>query len=269
VLPVFVEQSATRIPGAEATRTPAAGGFSLLEHVCHLRDYDEEGCIGRIAQMLAEDTPFLPDFAGEKIARERDYRRQDLASSVDAFLRNRARLLDMVDSLSSTDMARTGRLGSAGVVSVARLLELVADHDDTHRLEIDALVHELDVEYLRSMARAFSEAFNAGDVDALMRFYGDTYVDVNLRQPVQSHAERLAYYARLIQRGGTRLAVRPDEIMIEGTVAFVRGRIELRRTAPGENAASIVELRYLEVARKGVNGSWIAVWGMDGPIQDA
>jgi ketosteroid isomerase-like protein len=57
--------------------------------------------------------------------------------------------------------------------------------------------------------------------------------------------------------------------MIEGTVAFVRGRIELRRTAPGENAASIVELRYLEVARKGVNGSWIAVWGMDGPIQDA
>jgi len=88
-----------------------------------------------------------------------------------------------------------------------------------------------------------------------MRFYGDTYVDVNLRQPVQSHAERRAYYARLIQRGGTRLAVRPDEIMIEGTLAFVRGRIELQRTALGENAASIVELRYLEVARKGVNGS--------------
>ena len=119
------------------------------------------------------------------------------------------------------------------------------------------------------MARAFTEGFNAGDVDGLMRFYGEEYVDINLREPVQSHAERRAYYSRLVQRGGMRLDVHPDDIVVEGTLALVRGRIEITPTAAGEGGDAFRELRYLEVARKGADGSWKAVWGMDGPIQDA
>src|SRR6185436_833213 len=137
--PGFVEQTVARTSGPDAARTPEAGGFSLVEHVCHLRDYDDEGCVGRIARMLAEHTPVLPDFAGETLARERAYQKQDLASAVDAFRLNRARTLDVVATLSSTDLVRTARLGSAGVVTVSRLLEIVADHDDAHRREIDAL----------------------------------------------------------------------------------------------------------------------------------
>ena len=40
---------------------------------------------------------------------------------------------------------------------------------------------------LREMAREFTEAFNHGAVDRIMRYYGDVYIDVNLRSPVQSH----------------------------------------------------------------------------------
>ena len=129
------------------------------------------------------------------------------------------------------------------------------------------LARETDVGHLRTMAAGFAATFNAGDLDGLMRFYGDTYVDVNLRQPVQSFEERRAYFSRVLQRG-LRIDVHPDEILIDGAMALVRGRIAVR-TVSGEDGPSVSELRYLEVARKGADGSWKAIWGMDGPIQDA
>ena len=117
---------------------------------------------------------------------------------------------------------------------------------------------------LRHMAREFEEGFNTGDVDRIMRFYGDTYVDINLRNPVQTWAERRAYYAQVIKRGGFRVRVQPDDIQIHGDFAFVRGTLELVRN----DESSRTELRYLEIVRRQADGSWQVMWGMDGPIQE-
>ena len=123
---------------------------------------------------------------------------------------------------------------------------------------------QADVEKLLAIAGEFTEAFNTGDVERLMQFYADTYVDQNLRSPVQTHAERRQYYAQVMQRG-LRVKVLPDEVMVEGNIGLVRGRVELR-TAHG--AEPPTELRYLEVARKSADGSWRVFWGMDGPVQE-
>jgi len=117
------------------------------------------------------------------------------------------------------------------------------------------------------MAREFAAGFNTGDVDRIMRFYGDTYVDVNLRNPVQSWAERRAYYKKVIADGGLKVNVRPDEIQVQGDFAFVRGTIELVRVAAAGDSAR-AELRYLEIVRRQPDGSWRVMWGMDGPIQE-
>jgi ketosteroid isomerase-like protein len=124
-----------------------------------------------------------------------------------------------------------------------------------------------DVAQLEHMAREFTEGFNTGDVDRIMRFYGETYVDINLRNPVQSWAERRAYYAQVIERGGFQVNVRPDDIQIHGDFAFVRGTIELRRPEGTEDSAR-AELRYVEIVRRQSDGSWQVMWGMDGPIQE-
>lgn len=125
-----------------------------------------------------------------------------------------------------------------------------------------------DIAKLRNMAREFTEGFNTGNVDRIMHFYGDAYVDVNLRNPVQTKQERAAYYTHVIRRGEFLVDVQPDEIVIQGEFAFVRGRILLTP----RNAASVnpehTELRYLEIVRKLPDGSWIAMWGMDGPVQE-
>lgn len=126
--------------------------------------------------------------------------------------------------------------------------------------------HE-DVAKLRHMAMEFAEGFNSGDVDRIMRFYGDTYVDINLRNPVQSWTERRQYYAQVIRDRGFRVQVQPDEILIRGDFAFVRGRIELiPRSAVGDSDRK--ELRYLEIVHRQQDGSWRVMWGMDGPVQE-
>jgi ketosteroid isomerase-like protein len=124
-----------------------------------------------------------------------------------------------------------------------------------------------DVAKLRHMAREFAEGFNTGDVDRIMRFYGETYVDVNLRDPVQSWKERREYYAQVIRNGGFHVQVEPDEILIQGDFAFVRGTIKLLRAQVAGDSRP-TELRYLEIARRQPDGSWQVMWGMDGPVQE-
>jgi ketosteroid isomerase-like protein len=120
-----------------------------------------------------------------------------------------------------------------------------------------------DVAALEWIAKEFTEGFNTGDVDRIMRYYGDRYVDVNLRRPEQTREERREYYRQVISKG-IRVQVHPDEILVDGAWAFVRGHIDVMR--PG--AAAPVELRYLEIARKQPDGSWQMVWGMDGSVQE-
>lgn len=125
-----------------------------------------------------------------------------------------------------------------------------------------------DEQFLRNMAREFEEGFNSRDLDRIMFFYGPTYVDVNLRDPVQTKSERREYYARVMERPGIRLSVRPDDILIRGDLAFVRGTIFLTQTGPDAKEAKQSELRYLEIAERVSDGSWRVIWGMDGPVQE-
>ena len=120
-----------------------------------------------------------------------------------------------------------------------------------------------DVAALSEMARQSAAGLNRGDLDRVMCFYGSRYVDVNLRNPVQTHAERRAYYESVLRRRKLRIEVEPDEIVVEGALAFVRGRIDLFDWREG----TMTELRYMEIARKTADG-WKVIWGMDGPVQE-
>jgi ketosteroid isomerase-like protein len=265
----YVEET---FPGACPSlhrRRPFNLGFSLVEHVCHLRDYESSGVLERMEKILAEETPLLQNFPGDQLAVERDYRNQDLASALRDFVNLRAKTVAILETLSDTQLRRTAVLGDEGTVNLARFVEIVAEHDRTHRQEINELLAEIqprdpnsDQAALRQMARDFAEGFNSGDVARLMRYYGECYVDQNLRHPVQTWAERKAYFEKLIRRNDFQLAVFPDEIVIRGAIAFVRGRIELLR-----KDAAPTELRYMEITAK-TNDGWKAVWGMDGPVQE-
>jgi len=123
-----------------------------------------------------------------------------------------------------------------------------------------------DEQILRNIAREFEEGFNSGDVDRLMRFYAETYVDVNLRNPVQSKVERREYYSRVMARRGFRVRVHPDDIVVRDQFAFVRGTLLLEQSAGTQQPKT--ELRYLEIYERTSAGDWKVIWGMDGPVQE-
>jgi hypothetical protein len=88
-----------------------------------------------------------------------------------------------------------------------------------------------------------------------------------LRNPVQTKTERREYYLQVMRRPGIRLKVRPDEISIRDGLAFVRGTILVFQSA-ADGGEMRIELRYLEICQRMQDGSWQAVWGMDGPVQE-
>lgn len=123
-----------------------------------------------------------------------------------------------------------------------------------------------DVEAVRGIAKEFAEGLNAGDIDRVLRCYADPYVDVNLREPVQTHALRRKYFESVLARGDFHFAVDPADIWLANDLALVHGSIVI--TPRQESQTAAVELRYMEVVRKGDDGLWKVTWGIDGPLQD-
>jgi hypothetical protein len=130
-----------------AAAVPAAlvrvrsGPFALVEHLWHLADLEREGFGARIARLMAEDDPFLPDFDGERIAREREYLRKDVASGLAAFAAARAENLARLAVL--TDSSRAGRQEGVGRVTLAEMPRRMLEHDLAHFNELADLLEEL------------------------------------------------------------------------------------------------------------------------------
>ena len=120
---------------------PAAGGFSLLEHACHLRDLESEGYAVRVRRLLEEERPQLEGFDGTRIAAERGYRSQDARAALEAFTKTRQALAVRLAALSEEGRCRAG-VFAGKPVTLEGMVAMMAAHDAEHRAEIDALLGE-------------------------------------------------------------------------------------------------------------------------------
>ena len=141
--PEEVDRAAREIPGSAWTTRPVEGGFSMTEHSCHLRDYEMEGVQFRIRRIVDDSEPTLADFEGERLARERDYQHQDGARAALEFANARSETVRMIERLSEAQLARTAIFGELGRITLTRLLEIVREHDMSHRDELHDLVSDL------------------------------------------------------------------------------------------------------------------------------
>jgi DinB superfamily len=138
-MPAFVERAA-RLLGESGTRAPGPeGSFSLVEHVWHLADLEMEGFGERIRRLRAERDPVLPDFEGDRIARERHYSARDLREGMDRFRAAREANLRALSEVTTDEWARGGTQEGYGALSLRDLPLLMVQHDRSHRDEIRAL----------------------------------------------------------------------------------------------------------------------------------
>ncbi len=141
--PERVRRLVSSLSEGDARWKPSAEEFSALEHVCHLSDLEREGYAARIEKLAREKEPFLPDFDGDKAARERDYNSQSLAIMLDAFTRSRLNNLLVISRLSANDLQRGGTLETVGPITLETLLHKMREHDESHLQELGQLHRQL------------------------------------------------------------------------------------------------------------------------------
>ncbi len=149
-MPSYLRHVAMGIPTHSQAERPKAGGFSLVEHACHLRDYEVEGIQLRITRILREVEPLLVDFPGDRLAVERRYNDQVFGEALGDFDRARNETLRILSVLSDEQLERKAVFGSEGRTTLRRMIEIFAEHDATHRRELDELTAELSTGGLRS-----------------------------------------------------------------------------------------------------------------------
>ncbi len=127
-------------PQARLRQRAADDTFALVEQAWHLADLEEEGYGARIEKMLAEDDPQLPDFKGDVVAEERRYLELELEPALAKFEIARRRNVERIASLSDEQMQRSGEQEGVGRVTIARVVEMMAEHDAGHAREVRALL---------------------------------------------------------------------------------------------------------------------------------
>jgi hypothetical protein len=121
--------------GRALAATDGPEGWSVVEVVCHLRDFD--GFFqGRVELMLVEEHPMLPAYDHERIALERGYRHDDLGRALATLLEHREGFVALFADLSPDQWARTGIHPEMGPISVLDAATQLVLHDVDHTEQI-------------------------------------------------------------------------------------------------------------------------------------
>jgi hypothetical protein len=141
-MPGRLAEHAAHIPRAQWTRRPDGTGFSFVEHVCHLRDFDAVSA-QRIEAIRRERLPVIAAVDGLAVAQARRYLDQSPGEAFEAFRQARRRLCLSLRRLGAAQLERCGLHGGIRRVSLEELVRELLDHDRTHCLELDELREEL------------------------------------------------------------------------------------------------------------------------------
>jgi uncharacterized damage-inducible protein DinB len=115
-------------------------GWSIVEVVCHLCDF-EEIYYERLQLVMAEDCPTVPLYNQEELAVKNDYAHQDLRATLKTLTERRQRLVDWLSTLSAADLQRKGIHPTSGEFDIAGTAINIALHDINH---IEQITHTLD-----------------------------------------------------------------------------------------------------------------------------
>ncbi len=117
-------------------------GWSIIEIVCHLRDFDEI-FYNRALMMLEQDHPQLPAFDHEAMAIERDYQADSLADAYGTLKASRARFASFFEALTPAQWARGGVHPERDSFSMTDALMQVSAHDLDHLEQITRVLTQV------------------------------------------------------------------------------------------------------------------------------
>ena len=115
-------------------RPQPAGEWTARQVAHHLADSESMAYI-RLRRLIAEDEPVIHGYDEPEWARRLHYDRP-VAASVTVVAAVRAASLQLLESLTTAEWARTGTHSESGPYSVQRWLEIYAGHTHDHADQI-------------------------------------------------------------------------------------------------------------------------------------
>lgn len=134
-LPEEIARAIDGHPSEALCRPGSDGAWGVVEHLCHLRDW-EEIFVERVRAILTEDQPFLPAYDDDLWPVERDYRGEEPARALDRFRELRRSLVALLDGLPYEAWHRTGRHGLLGEITLLWIADHAREHGEEHLAQI-------------------------------------------------------------------------------------------------------------------------------------
>ena len=131
----------TGVFGEEEDFTPAPGKWSARQIIAHLAD-SELVSAHRFRQIAAEENPTLIAYDQEAWARNLDYARRKPKQSLETFRRLRAENHELLKDLPEAAFERIGNHTERGRTTLRSLVELVANHAESHARQLQAVRDE-------------------------------------------------------------------------------------------------------------------------------
>jgi hypothetical protein len=141
--PRSLQQLADGLGDNDSRWKPSDEEWSVLEHVCHLRDIEQEGYTVRIRKLRHESEPFLADLDGAQLAATRSYNSQDFETALRDFADARQQNVESIKEIPLESLSRSGMFENVGTVTLAKLLLMMREHDEGHLEDMRSLSERL------------------------------------------------------------------------------------------------------------------------------
>ncbi len=131
----------TGAAGEEVDFSPAPGKWSIRQILRHVADSEMVGA-QRFRQVLAEENPPLAAYDQDAWVRNLDYARRKPALSLEHFRRLRADNHELLNDLPESAFERAGVHSERGRVTLRQLVEIYADHAESHGRQLQSIRDE-------------------------------------------------------------------------------------------------------------------------------
>lgn len=139
--PVILQALLQNVSPSQVSKSPSGPNeWSMLEVLCHLRDY-EEIFFERTRLILGEECPHLPlPEESASLARKEQYQQQDFTAACASFFAARQTLLLALSEMSEEQWMRKGLLDGTTLVTLKEVVLQIILHDIDH---IEQITHSL------------------------------------------------------------------------------------------------------------------------------
>ena len=106
--------------------------LSAIEQICHVRDVEIDGYHVRFQRMLTESDPILDSLDGYALVQTNNYAESNPQLVFKEIRAARLDTLQLIESLNTTQLKRTGYFEGYGQLTVAGLIHYLCSHDQQH-----------------------------------------------------------------------------------------------------------------------------------------